>query len=77
MLKKGFNTFGFGLMGGGFHGYDPRNPSNCRTTLMARRDRNWQYLWILEYANSAEFRYWTADNYYVPVRCILQSTSVD
>lgn len=76
--QEGFNTLGFGLMGGGWQGGDPRtNPSYCEAWLMARRtDYPYQYMWRMGCSNRNFYNYHN-NGYWAPVRCILKSTSVD
>lgn len=76
-MQEGFNTFGFGLMGGGYNGSNPSStPDYSRAVLMVRASSVWQIEWSLPWSNG-NFGYWSTSNYYCPVRCILKSTSVD
>lgn len=77
-FQEGFNTLKFGLMGGGYSGINPVSTSYNEAWLMARFPTNpWQYLWRLNYANGIFYSWTYGYDYYVPVRCILKSTSVD
>lgn len=76
-FQEGFNTLGFGLMGGGYNGYNPQDPGNNEGWMIARYPTTtWQHLWRLNYSNR-NFYYWTNSSYHAPIRCILKSTSVD
>ena len=77
-FQEGFNTLKFGLMGGGYSGINPVSTSYNEAWLMARFPTNpWQYLWRLNYANGNFYSWSYGYDYYVPVRCILKSTSVE
>lgn len=75
--EKGFNTLGFGLMGGGYNGYNAQDYRYNEAWLIARYPTySYQYIWRLNYSNR-NFYYWTYTTYHAPVRCILEATSVD
>lgn len=78
-FEEGFNSYGFGLMGGGYrHDLDPKNPNNNYAFLLTRSTYSgvWRYKWHMWFTNH-EFQGWANCGYYFPARCILQSTSVD
>ncbi|MDE7073764.1 MAG: hypothetical protein K2O69_01720 [Odoribacter sp.] len=78
-FEEGFNTYGFGLMGSSYHTYDPKNGGYNYAILITRTIRSNPYLcmWLMHYSNY-EFQYWNTNaNQNFPIRCILQSTSVD
>ena len=79
-FEEGFNTLGFGLMGGSFYqyNYDTRNPSYNYAYLLTRSTYSgvWRNKWHMYFTNH-EFQSWSGNGYYIPARCILQSTSVE
>lgn len=78
-FEEGFNSLGFGMVGSGYHTYDPKSGSYNYAMLITRTIRSNPYLciWLMHYSNY-EFQYWNTNaNQNFPVRCILQSTSVD
>lgn len=77
-FQEGFNSMDFGLMGGGYNGGNPMTNTGYNGAFFMAKYPNypWQNIWRADY--SAEtFYHWTNGDYYVPVRCILKSTSVD
>lgn len=76
--KPCFNELGFGLMGGGYHSYNPHNSTSYAGAFLLTRTtgNNWPALWQLSF-NGSEFYHWTTSDWRVPARCILKSTSVD
>ena len=76
---EGFNSYGFGLMGGGYrHDLDPKNPSYNYAFLLTRSTYSgvWRHKW-LQYFTNSDFGCWNNAGWYFPARCILQSTSID
>ena len=77
--ESGFNTLGFGLMGSTYHTYNPpTNPSYNYAFLLTRSPYSgyWMSAWHMHYLNH-EFQLWNNAGYYLPARCILQSTSAN
>ncbi|MDE7374386.1 MAG: hypothetical protein K2M86_03540, partial [Odoribacter sp.] len=76
--EMGFNELKFGLMGGGWDGNNPiSNHTYSEAWLVAKYPTTtWQYVWRLHYSNASLY-YHTYSSYFSPIRCILQSTSVN
>lgn len=78
-LQVGFNTLGFGLMGGGYSGGNPlSSPDSYNGAFFMVRNpgATWNPVWNLMYYEGL-FKPWSTSSYHAPVRCILKSTSVD
>lgn len=67
-----FNSSGFGMVPGGYDGNDDFTTGY----LMGWFDNPWQKIYYMN-NDTSTLTYWILDDIYVPVRCILTSTSVD